>query len=230
MAVTVIDKIKQKNSGTFKLLDAIDIHGRITGWQNPVKNIFDNVSAITGLTNGDFFIVRDAGGTWSTFTGLDIYGNAVSVVNNGIYYVDDEVEGGEAYPVKLVTAPTLGMMLINLADGTLKKYGNIPANWENFTIGGSTGISGQSLRYSEELTILIGTNYSSTTKELSLGTTLVSGDNVNVYVNGLKYSHVGSAPEFSFTANTTYLVWSVSNAGFDLANDDSIEIEVFNNE
>lgn len=228
MAVTVIDKIKQKNSGTFKLLDYVDINGRITGWQNPVKNIFADIAGITGLTNGDFFIVRNTDAAWTAFTSLDIYGNAAVKTSNAIYFIGEAISGGEALPVYLVTAPATGMMLIDLNTGNLKKYAG--TLWSDFVVSGSGGITGQSLRYHEELTVLIGTNYSSSTHQLTIGTTLQSGDNVNIYVNGLKYSHIGSDNAFAFEAGNTYVVWIPTNAGFDLIDDDYIEVEIFNNE
>ena len=105
MAVTVIDKIKQKNNGTFKLLDYIDINGRITGWQNPVKNIFADIAGISGLTNGDFFIVRNITGEWAAFTGLDIYGND-EMVDKHIQFKVWDASTGKVYPV-VESTPTI---------------------------------------------------------------------------------------------------------------------------
>jgi hypothetical protein len=95
--------------------------------------------------------------------------------------------------------------------------------------GGGT-ITGQSLRYAEELSVLTGTNYDTTNKHLSIGTILQERDNVNVYLNGLKYSHIGSDNAFTFSPGASLLVWIPGNAGFDLVDDDYIEIEIFNNE
>lgn len=230
MPVIVIDKIKAATSG-FKPLDYIDINGRITGWQNPVKNIFADIAGITGLTNGDFFIVRNITGEWAAFTGLDIYGNEAVKTNNAIYFIGEAVDGGEALPVYLVTAPATGMMLIDLNSGNLKKYAG--TLWSDFVVSGSGGISGQSLRYSTELTVLVGINYNTSTHHLTIMTgenTLQSGDNVNIYVNGLKYSHIGSDNAFAFEAGENYVVWIPTNAGFELIDDDYIEVEIFNNE
>jgi hypothetical protein len=227
MAVTVIDKIKQKNSGTFKLLDAVDINGQITGWQNPVKNIYHTPQDIPSVALGDSFIIESGVGTFPTYCGKDIYGNTVAAVNNGIYIVVDAVPDGEQFPVALLTAPGVGMVVLNKTDATLKVY-SPSSSWINLTATPGGTISGQSLRYAEELSVSIGTNYNATTKHLTIGTALQTGDNVNVYLNGLKYSHIGSYNAFTFSSGDSILVWIPGNAGFDLVDDDYIEIEIFN--
>jgi len=228
MPVIVIDKIKAANSG-FKPIDAVDINGQITGWQNPIKTIFHTPQDITGVALGDSFIVEGGVGTFPTYTGKDIYGNTVEAVNNGIYIVVDAIPEGESLPVALVTAPAVGIVVLNKVDATLKVY-SPSSTWINLMATGSGTISGQSLRYSEELNVAIGINYDSITKQLTINETLQLNDNVNMYVNGLKYSHLGTTKDFSFTDNTTYLVWIPDNAGFDLHENDYIEIEIFNNE
>jgi len=226
MPVIVIDKIKAATTG-FKLIDAVDVNGQITGWQNPVKNIFGTVAEITGVALGDTFIVRDASSEWPQFAGVDIYGNAATKTNNAIYIIGDSIPNGEPLPVLMVTAPAVGMIL--LATSELKNYVS-PGEWANLILAGSGAIVGQSLRHAEELNVVIGTNYDASTKQLSINETLQANDNVNMYVNGLKYSHLGTTKAFSFTENTTYLVWIPDNAGFDLHENDYIEIEIFNNE
>jgi len=230
MPVIVIDKIKAANSG-FKPIDAVDVNGQITGWQNPVKNIFLTPQDITGVALGDSFIVEGGVGTFPTYTGKDIYGNTVTAVNNGIYIVVDAIPEGESLPVALVTAPGVGMIVLNKVNATLTlKVYSPSSTWINLTATPGGTISGQSLRYSEELNVAIGINYDSITKQLTINETLQLNDNVNMYVNGLKYSHLGTTKDFSFTENTTYLVWIPDNAGFDLHDSDYIEIEIFNNE
>ena len=114
----------------------------------------------------------------------------------------------------------------------IKHFTDDEVNWieEMMYTGPPATINGQSLRYSEELTVSFGWNYNTTTKRLSLGTTIQSGDNVNIYVNGLKYSHVGSDNAFTIEAGLTYVVWIPTNCGFDLGNGDYIEVEIFNKE
>ncbi len=91
----------------------------------------------------------------------------------------------------------------------------------------------QQLRYTNELMIVTSgesQNYNPVTKHLSIGTTLQSGDNVNLYLNGLKYSYLGQNNAFDFAPGMNVLVWIPTNIGFDLTDGEYIEIEIFNNE
>lgn len=226
MPIQLIDKIKQKNAADFKLLDYIDIEGRITGWQNPVKQIFAAVGDIAGLSVGDRFIVRNTSDAWPQFQGQDIYGNTVSKTDNAIYVLGATVDS-EAEPVYLVTAPELNMIVLHAGDGALKKYGGVPAAWTNLLSGGGT-VTGQVLRFEGQFSVELGVNYNSTSKQLSVGATMQTGDNINVYVNGIKYTYTGADNAFTYAAEQTYVTWIPGNAGFDLEDGDFIEIEIFN--
>lgn len=227
MAISLIDKIKQKNGLTFPLVDYIDIYGRITGWQNPVKQIFADIAAIAGLAPGDSFIVRNTAAEWPQFTGKDIYARDVTAAANGIYILGEATDS-EAEPIYLVTAPEPGMIL--LAGTELKRYGGLPAQWNDLTTGGGS-VEGKTLRH--EAVILIDTsetvsqNYDPLTKKLNIGFEIQAGELVKVYVNGLKYTDAGTNPVYSYTAGNDYLTWSNDNAGFDLESNDEVIIETF---
>lgn len=228
MPVIVIDKIKGATEH-FKLLDYVDIHGRITGWQNPVKNIFENVAAITALTDGEHFILVDASGTWNSFTGTDIYGRLANTEDNAIYEKQSQNTEGTPAEYYLVASPAPGMITVNLSDGKLKIFNG--TSWVDAASGGAT-ITGEILRAKTELVVNTGEggNYSTSSRRLEIGITLMSGDNINVYVNGLKYSHGENNNAFTFSPGYTYIVWipNQNNAGFDLINGDTVEVEIFN--
>lgn len=230
MAIRLIDKIKQKNDADFKLLDYIDINGRITGWQNPVKKIFATVGDISGLVSGDYFIVRNASAEWPAFALQDIYGNIASKTDNAIYVLGPD-DGGDAEPVYLVAAPGAHMIVYNADDGLLKKFDGIPGAWTDLITSGAA-TTGQVLRYEGDMVIDTtsdpGANYDPLTHRLEVGEALQAGDNINLYVNGLKYTYSGNANAFTFSAGETYLVWIPTNAGFDLQEGWEIEIEIFN--
>lgn len=223
MSIKVIDKIKQKNAADFKLLDYIDVHGRITGWQNPVEAVFDNIAAITGMSEGDCFIVKDTAATWAQFQNLDIYGNAAVKTNNAIYYLGEVIDG-EALPVYLVTAPSRAMIVYHVGVALII-YNDGAVRWDNLISGGA--ITGQVLRAEESLTVQLGVNYDTITSHLIISTIMQANDNVNVYVNGIKYTY-GASNAFTFVAGESYLVWNHDNAGFYLDTGDFIEIEIFN--
>jgi len=225
MAISIIDKIKQKNGATFKLLDYIDVHGRITGWQNPVEGVFDNIAAITGLSEGDYFIVKDTAATWAQFQNLDIYGNAASKTNNAIYYIGEAIDG-EALPVYLVTIPSRAMIVYNVGVALII-YNDGAQRWDNLISG--SAITGQVLRAEESLTVQVGVNYDAGTSHLTISTIMQANDNVNVYVNGIKYTY-GASNAFTYVAGESYLIWNHANAGFYLDTGDFIEIEIFNQE
>lgn len=230
MPIQVIDKIKQKNDADFKLLDFIDIHGRITGWQNPVKQIFATVGDISGMAVGDTFIVRNAGGTWSQFAGKDIYNRDAIATDNAIYVLGEAVDG-EAEPVYLVAAPETGMVLVNLAADKLQKYGGVTAAWTDLPTGSGT-VEGKTLRHEAVMQVdtseTVDQNYEPATGQLDIGYEIQPGESVKIYVNGLKYTHMGTDPDYSYTPGNMYLTWDETNAGFDLETGDEIIIEIFN--
>jgi len=225
MAISVIDKIKQKNGASFKLLDYIDVHGRITGWQNPVEGVFDNIAAISGISEGEYFIVKDTAATWAQFQNLDIYGNEALKVNNAIYYIGEAIDG-EVLPVYLVTAPSRAMIVYHVGVALII-YNDGASRWDNLISGGA--VTGQVLRAEESLTVQVGVNFDTGTSQLDIATVMLANDNVNVYVNGIKYTY-GASNAFTFVAGASYLVWNYANAGFYLDTGDFIEIEIFNQE
>lgn len=88
----------------------------------------------------------------------------------------------------------------------------------------------QQLRYVEELTVdttPVTGNYNTTTKHLTIHTVLQTGDNVNLYLEGLKYSYIGDYNAFTYTTGVSNLVWIPINVGFDLEDGDYIEIEIY---
>ena len=72
-------------------------------------------------------------------------------------------------------------------------------------------------------------NYNLSTKFLTIkmlpADFFKTGDNVNMYVNGNKYTY----RHFVYKSNSNMLWWKKNNAGFDLEHGDFIEIEVFRN-
>lgn len=233
MSITIGDKIKQKNQQTFKLMDAIDINGAVTGWQNPVKTIFGILADITGLSVGDHFIVRDVTGTWTQFTQLDIYDRTVTTaVNNAIYILGPSIDNGESAPIYLVASPTVGMIVFDKTARVAKKYDGLPANWSNLIT--AAGVTGETLRAKDSFSVNTTTPgvgyYDPATYLLTITAALLDTDNINLFVNGLKYSNTGPTPAISYVANATEVAWIVANAGFDLIAGDVIELEIFNNE
>lgn len=230
MAISLIDKIKQKNGLTFPLVDYIDINGRITGWQNPVKQIFGDVASITGLVPGDTFIVRAVGGEWPQFTGKDIYNRDAVATPNAIYVLGEPADA-EAEPVYLVTAPALSMVLLDKSNGNLKVYKGIPnPSWTDL-ITGQGGVTGKTLHHEEFIVIdTSGTalqNYVPLTGILSLNYEIVTGDTVKIYVNGARYTSFGVKPDYTYNSGDMFLTWNKTNAGFDLESDDEIIIEIY---
>lgn len=230
MPVTVIDKIKQKNNGTFSLLDYIDINGRINGWQDPVKRIIPDIASIGTLTDGDRFILEDASGTWNTFKALDIYGRLASAENNAIYEKQTDNSEGTPYAFYLVCSPFTGMITLCINDSKLKVFNGIA--WSNLSL--ETGVSsGETIRAKTEFVVNTGAggNYDTANHRLTLGIALLLNDNINIYVNGLKYSHEGTNNAFTFSPGEEYVVWipNSGNAGFELITGDSIEVEIFKN-
>lgn len=229
MAITIGDKIKQKNQQTFKLVDAIDIEGMQTGWQDPVKQIFADIAAITGLSVGDHFIVRNTGAEWSQFIELDIYNRPAAKVDNGIYVLGPASDQ-EANPIYLVTAPSVGMVVMDKSARLPKKCDGMPLAWSSLISG--TGVTGKTVRAQEAFavsTTVPGIGYYNS-GDLTIGVTLAENDVVYIYVNGLQYTSLGSKPAISFTPDSATLAWSVMNAGFDLLATDAIELQIFNNE
>lgn len=232
MPITVIDKIKQKNNQTFKLLDAIDIQGRITGWQDPVARMVADVASIPAFADGETFILANASGTWTAFTSLDIYGRIASAENNAIYQKQTAVSDGTTDEYYLVTSPAAGMITLDKNSTKLKVYNGTA--WIDLITGTGGTVSGEVLRAEAHLVVDTisdpGANYNTTTKHLTIGMEIMENDNVNVYVNGMKYSHDGANNAITFTPGANYLVWIPQNAGFDLIDDDEVEVEIFNNE
>jgi len=71
-------------------------------------------------------------------------------------------------------------------------------------------------------------NYNTTTKHLTVAdfseTPFLTGDNINLWVNGIKYT----LAHFDFQPDDNYIVWIPANVGgWDINHDDFIEIEVF---
>lgn len=101
----------------------------------------------------------------------------------------------------------------------------------NQGVGGGS-IGGELLRAKIELTVNtaeIGGNYSLSTKRLVLsGIVLEDNDNINIYVNGVKYSNTGQLNAITGATGNNYVIWYPGNSGFELANGDLIEIEIFN--
>lgn len=230
MAISIIDKIKQKNELTFSLIDYIDINGRITGWQNPIKQIFGDVASITGLMPGDTFIVRDVGGEWSQFAGKDIYDRVTEAIPNAIYILGEPVgEGPEL--IYFVTAPTLSMVLLDKSDGNLKVYkGESNPSWTNL-ITGSGAITGKTLKYEDFIVVNTSEtatqNYISETGKLSFDYVIVNGDTIKMYVNGIKYTDFGTIPDYTYNSGDMFLSWNATNAGFDLESEDKVIIEIY---
>lgn len=230
MAIRVIDKIKQKNNQAFKLLDYIDIEGRITGWQNPVKQIVANVASIPSLSDGDLFILVDSSGTWEAFTSLDVYGNVAAPIDNAIYQKQTSIVAGQQAIYYLVTGAVKSMITLDESTTKLKVYNGTA--WVDLISPSGGTVTGEVLR--AELHLIVdtlsdpGANYSTSTHHLLTGEVMQTGDNVNIYVNGLKYTNTGTAPAVSFTVGESYLVWNTDNAGFELTDGDEVEIEIFN--
>jgi hypothetical protein len=72
-----------------------------------------------------------------------------------------------------------------------------------------------------------GANYNTTTKRLEIGVELQEGDNINIYVNNMKYTYGGNFNAIDYLAGETWVVWIPSNVGFDLVNGDQVEIEIY---
>lgn len=91
-------------------------------------------------------------------------------------------------------------------------------------------IGGEKLRMRTEFFIDAGDhgNYEPSTCELTIAdfsqTPFLTGDNVNLYLNGAKYT----LEHFTFAPDTNVIVWIPINVGFDLETGDFVEIEVFN--
>ena len=229
MAIRVIDKIKQKNSQAFKLLDYIDIEGRITGWQNPVKRIVADIASIPILADGELFILADASGLWPAFTGYDIYGNIAAAINNAIYQKQTSTEEGQPAVYYLVTGAVKSMITLDESTTKLKVYNGTA--WVDLISPTGGTVTGEVLRAEVHLVVDMSdpdANYNSTDHHLLTGEVMQTGDNVNIYVNGLKYTNTGTAPAVSFTVGESYLVWNTDNAGFELTDGDEVEIEIFN--
>jgi hypothetical protein len=228
MAISLIDKIKQKNGLTFPLVDHIDINGRITGWQNPVKKIFADIASITGLVAGDTFIVRNTTGEWAQYTGKDIYARDAAAATNGIYILGEAIDA-EAEPIYLVTAPEAGMILFDKDTVALKRYGGMPAQWLDLTTGGGS-VEGKTLRYEGVIIVdtseTVSQNYDPSTNELEIEYEIQAGDVVKIWVNGLKYQATVN-PAYSYNAGDVYVTWIKNNAGFDLESGDEVIIEIF---
>lgn len=230
MAISLIDKIKQKNGLTFPLVDYIDINGRITGWQNPVKQIFGDVASITGLVPGDTFIVRAVGVEWPQFTGKDIYNRDAAATPNAIYVLGEPADA-EAEPVYLVTAPALSMVLLDKSNGNLKVYKGIPnPSWTDL-ITGQEGVTGKTLKYEDFIVVdtseTTTQNYFSETGKLSFDYEIVSGDTIKMYVNGIKYTDFGTIPDYTYNSGDMFLFWNETNAGFNLESEDKVIIEIY---
>lgn len=230
MAITLIDKIKQKNGLTFPLIDYIDINGRITGWQNPIKQIFGDVASITGLVPGDTFIVRAVDGEWPQFTGKDIYDRDVEAIPNAIYIFGEPVGEGSGL-IYFVTAPTLNMVLLDKSDGNLKVYKGVSnPSWTNL-ITGSGAITGKTLKYEDFIVVDTSDtptqNYFSETGKLSFDYEIVSGDTIKMYVNGIKYTDFGTIPDYNYNNGDMFLIWNETNAGFNLESEDKVIIEIY---
>ncbi len=232
MAISLIDKIKQKNNQDFKLVDAIDIHGRITGWQNATKKIFVDVASIslTGYSTTDYFIVQDASGIWGQFIGKDIYGRDVVAVDNGIYVLGESIVG-EAFPILLVTAPEHGMVILDMLNRALKYYDHGITTWTALTTGSGT-VTGKTLQHEGFIVVdtagSVDQNYDPVTKQLTISYEIKAGDTVKIFVNGIKYTDAGVGPDYEAVAGREYLVWNDGNAGFDLESGDEIIIEIYN--
>lgn len=230
MAISIIDKIKQKNELTFPLIDYIDINGRITGWQNPIKQIFGDVASITGLVPGDTFIVRAVDGEWPQFAGKDIYDRDAEAIPNAIYILGEPVGEGPGL-IYFVTAPTLSMVLLDKSDGNLKVYKGVSnPSWTNL-ITGSGAITGKTLKYEDFIVVDTSDtptqNYFSETGKLSFGYEIVSGDTIKMYVNGIKYTDFGTIPDYIYNSGDMFLIWNETNAGFNLESEDKVIIEIY---
>jgi|GEM_PF-5533870 hypothetical protein len=90
-------------------------------------------------------------------------------------------------------------------------------------------VSGQTIRAEVQL-IVDEENYNYTNKHLEIGVQLRNGDNVNMYVNGLKYTNTGPDNALTYEPGFTCIVWIPYNARFELENEDQVEIELFNYE
>jgi hypothetical protein len=227
MAITVIDKIKQKNQQTFKLLDAIDVHGRVTGWQDPVARIVADVASIPSLTDGETFILVDASGAWPSFTGKDIYERLASAQDNAIYQKQTSTAQGTPAEYYLVTSPGGGMVTLDKNSMKLKVYNG--AEWIDLIP--VVELDGKILTAEVHLVVDTdgdpGANYNTTTKRLEIGVELQEGDNINIYVNGIKYTYGENFNAIDYLAGETWVAWIPHNVGFDLINGDEVEIEIF---
>lgn len=199
-----------------------------TYWAKPVHGIFGNTASVQGILQDEYFIVVNVAGTWNEYTGKDVYGNTVSAANNAVYKKGLALLSDPAKVYYLATLPYEGLVLYNISSNTLKVYNG--TLWTNLAAG--TGIvSGEILRAKTEFEVNTdpGGNYDTITHILTVGIILQETDNVNIYVNGVKYSNTGTDNAISFLAGDNYVTWLENNVNFDLVSGDLIEIEIFNN-
>lgn len=90
-------------------------------------------------------------------------------------------------------------------------------------------VNGQTIRAEVQL-IVNEENYNYTNKHLETGIMLREGDNVNMYLNGLKYTNTGPNNALTYEPGFTNIVWIPYNAQFEIENGDYVEIELFNYE
>jgi hypothetical protein len=90
-------------------------------------------------------------------------------------------------------------------------------------------VNGQTIRAEVQL-VVDEVNYNYDTKHLEIGVILLEGDNVNMYVNGLKYTNTGPNNALTYEPGFTNIVWIPFNAKFEIENGDYVEIELFNYE
>jgi len=119
MPIPVQSKLKPRNNGNFPVVDAIDVHGFISSWQMPVKDIYEYLTKenYDALSSGDFVVSKFADEIINFFSGLDIYDRACSKVDNALWLKTDA-------GLKLVIQAFPGMVVLNLRTGELITFQN----------------------------------------------------------------------------------------------------------